>query len=278
MSICRKISRILPLLVFLAGFSPAVMAQAQNTTSDPPRKKKGALYLQWGYNRDQYTKSDIRFVNKKTDNYDFTFLNAKASDKPSVWHWYDLNRLTIPQYDLHLGYMFNDKHDLGIELAWNHLKYVVNDNQMIHVKGEVRGKYIDKDTLVTPSFVHLQHTNGNNYALLNIVKRQELWASKHVQVGVIGKFGLGPLMSVTISDVLGSYHRTGFQYQGWVFAASAGLRINLYKYLFIQGDVQGALADYLDSKIRADSQGRATQHFYSLQWMWAGGICVPLRL
>ena len=45
-------------------------------------KPHGSLYFSWGYNRDWYTRSDIRFKNTKTDNYDFTFLNAHASDKP----------------------------------------------------------------------------------------------------------------------------------------------------------------------------------------------------
>jgi hypothetical protein len=239
-------------------------------------KKKGTFYFSWGYNRDAYTKSDIRFVNKKNDNYDFTFIHASAHDKPTMYEWWHIDRLTIPQYDLHIGYFFNDKHDLGIEFGWNHLKYWVTDNQVIHVRGEIRGKSIDKDTLVTPSFVHLQHTNGNNYALINLVKRQRLWVSKNFQLSAIGKIGAGPLISYTISSVLGANHSTGFQYQGWVIATSAGLRFNLYKYFFIQGDVQGAFANYTDSKIGTDGQGRSTQHFYSVQYLWAGGLNFPL--
>src|SRR5271170_2668853 len=119
------IAKIAPVLLFFLGVSGLALAQEAshpNITSEvvaptqdlqAPRKK-GTLYLLWGYNRDAYTKSDIRFVNTKTANYDFTFHDAVAHDKPSVWHWYDLNRLTIPQYDLHIGYMLNDKNDFGI--------------------------------------------------------------------------------------------------------------------------------------------------------------------
>ena len=40
-------------------------------------KPHGSVYFSWGYNRDWYTRSDIRFKNTTTDNYDFTFLRAQ---------------------------------------------------------------------------------------------------------------------------------------------------------------------------------------------------------
>jgi hypothetical protein len=271
--ICRTLA-----LIFI--LSLGMRLTAQDVSSIPPaskEKRKGTLYFTWGYNRDAYTKSDVHFVNKKTDNYDFTFLSAHAHDKPSMDRYWQPERLTIPQYDMHLGYFLNDKHNLGIEIGWNHLKYVVTDNQVIHVRGEIRGRAIDKDTLVTPNFVHLQHTNGNNYALINLVKRQTLFTSKNIQASAIAKVGAGPLISVTISTIFGSSLRTGFMYQGWVAASSLGLRINLYRYFFIQGDVQGAFANYTDSEIGADRMGKSYQHFFSLQYMWAGGVNIPLR-
>jgi hypothetical protein len=251
-------------------------AQAQSpSSSEKSKKTAGSLYFTWNYNRDAYTKSDIHFVSK-TDNYDFTFYNAKAHDKPDMDRWWKINRLTIPQYDMHLGYMFNGKHDLGIEIGWDHLKYVVTDNQVMHMKGQIHGETFDKDTLVTPDFIHLQHTNGNNYALVNLVKRQHLWSSRHIDVSAFGKVGLGPLMSVTISKTFGESYRTGFKYQGWVFPVSGGLRITFYDYFFINGDVQGAYVDYIHSHIGATGQGIASQHFYSLQWLFGGGFNLPL--
>lgn len=244
-------------------------------------QEKGEVYMIWGYNRDLYTKSDIRFRNSSNSdpskNYDFTFYNAKAEDRPSVKHWWHPDRLTIPQYDIHVGYFLKNFHNLGFEVGWNHLKYVVGDNQTMRMSGTIGNKHFtNKDTLVTPDFVHLQHTNGNNYALFNVVKKQKLWASKHISVSAIGKVGLGPLMSVTISSIEGNYYRTGFKYQGWVYETSLGLRVDLCKYLFIQGDAQGAFVDYLHSKIDEGGRGVSSQHFYSLQLMWAGGIKVPL--
>jgi hypothetical protein len=238
-------------------------------------KKHGTAYFSWGYNRDWYSKSTIRFRNTTTDNYDFTFIDARAHDKPSMSEWWHLDRLTIPQYDMTAGYMFNDKHDLGIEVSWNHLKYVVTDNQVIHVRGQIRGHYLDKDTLVTPDFVHLQHTNGNNYLMVNLVKRQKLWTSRYFGLSAIAKVGAGPMISYTISTILGNFDKGRFHYHGWVAGTSLGLKFDLYKYFFLQSDIQGAFANYTNTELGADHQGLATHHFFSGQWIWAFGFNFP---
>jgi len=257
-------------------FACLEIAVAQDSVVIKIPKKRGEIYFSWGYNRDWYTESTIHFVNTKTDNYDFTFYNAKAHDKPDMDRYWQPDRLTIPQYDMNFGYLFNDKHDLGIELSWSHLKYVMTDNQVMHVKGNVRGEYIDKDTLVTPDFVHLQHTNGNNYLMVNLVKRFRIITGKNLQLSAMGKVGGGILMSYTISDILGNHDDGHFHYHGWVTGASLGLRFDFLKYLFIQTDIQGAYVDYTNTYLGADQVGRSTQVFYSAQWTWEGGLRFPV--
>src|SRR5688572_15936151 len=112
-------------------FSYSASAQTSNKVEVKPRKMKGTFYISWGYNREAYSRSDIRFKNTTTDNYDFTLVNAEAHDKPGFNNGIENfieSDLTIPQYNLHLGYLFKDKHNLGIEISWDHLKYVVFDN------------------------------------------------------------------------------------------------------------------------------------------------------
>ena len=244
------------------------------------KKEPGSIYFSWGYNRDFYSTSDIHFVNTdpsaKSGLYDFTFHQAKAQDKPDMNDYWNIRRLTVPQYDMYLGYLFNNKYDLGFEIGWNHLKYVVIDNQMMHVTGTIHGHYLDKDTLVTPDFVHLQHTNGNNYLLLSLVKRQKLIVGKHFGVSAIGKIGAGPLISYTISTIFGSHDNGRFHYHGWVTGASLGVRVNAYKYFFLQSDWQGAYAQYTNTEMGEERTGRSTQHFYSLQFTWEFGVNFPL--
>lgn len=263
-----KVRALLTSILFYCFLQPVLAQSSLTPNTVKLGKEKGSFYFTWGYNRDWYTKSTIHFVNTTTDNYNFTFYNAKAHDRPDMQDFYKITSLTIPQYDMNLGYFFNDKRDLGIEVSWDHLKYIVTDNQVMHVKGEIRGQEIDKDTLVTPSFVHLQHTNGNNYLMLNLVKREKLWKSKHLQLSAIGKVGAGPLISYTISSVLGNNDDGYFHYHGIVSALSVGLKLDIYRYFFLQTDVQGAWVDYTNTRLGADHQGLSTQHFYSLQYKY----------
>lgn len=203
-------------------------------------------------------------------------FNAKANDKPDMDNWWYFDRLTIPQYDLNMGYFFNDKHDFGIELGWNHLKYVVTPYQMVHLKGVINGVSYDQQMTLYDTLFHMQHTNGNNYLILSLVKRQTFLATKDIQVSAIAKAGAGPMISYTIDTVLGDRDNGYFHYHGWVAAASLGLRISFLKYLFIQSDFQGAYANYTNTKLGHDHLGYARHHFYSLQWTWEGGMQFPV--
>jgi hypothetical protein len=271
------------LLASLLGV--ASVGQAQQAPMAPnamlggvprPGHDHGAIYLNWSYNRDWYTKSDIRFKNDKSDDYDFTFHDAVAHDHPSMSDFWKLSNLTVPQYDLSVGYMFHDKHDLGIEVSWNHLKYVVDDFQTMRVSGQIRGYKFDRDTLVTPDFVHLQHTNGNNYLMVNLVKRWQLLAGRHVALSAITKVGGGPMISYTISSIFTSHAEGPFHYEGWVAGASGGVRLELYRYFFLNTDFQGAYAKYTNSYIGADRLGRVTHHFGSGQLIYGFGFMVPI--
>ena len=237
------------------------------------------MYFQWGYNRDWYSKSNIHVYRHDADpnnSYDFMLFDAVAHDHPSMTQYWHLNRLTIPQYDFSFGYFFNDKHDLGVEVGWNHLKYVVTDFQMIHVKGQVHETPIDVVMPLDSNFFHMQHTNGNNYLIVSLVKRQTFFNSKHVQASAIAKVGAGPMISYTIDRILGDYDPGYFHYHGYVLAGSLGLRISFLKYLYIQSDMQGGFANYTNTKLGHEHLGTAVHHFYSLQWTWEGGFIVPI--
>lgn len=240
------------------------------------KNKKGEIYLFWGYNRDTYSKSTIRFQNTETDNYDFTFMDAKAHDKADMEHFYRINEMTIPQYNFHVGYFFNDKHDLGVELSWDHLKYVVTDFQSMRVTGQIRGRQIDKDTVVTPDFVHLQHTNGNNYLMVNILKRLEMFNRNNIRLSLIGKVGIGALYSFTISTVLGEHDEGPFYYQGTVAGVGANLRLDLGRYFFLETALHGAFANYYGTKVGYDHKGTAKHHFFSGQYIYGVGFNYPL--
>ena len=237
--------------------------------------KKGIVYFSWGYNREAYSNSDIHFKNTNTANYDFVLVDAGAHDKPGFTDGLQKflsTDLTIPQYNFHIGYLFNNKRKLGIELSWDHLKYVVNDNATMHITGQINGNAIDKDTFVTPDFIHLQHTNGNNYLMLNLVKTRQLYQNKYVTLDLLGKVGAGPLVSYTISTILGDKNEGRFRIHGYVAGVSIATRFSFLKYLFLQPSFQYAFAYYLSTELGKDAVGRATHSFSSYTFMLEGGM------
>ena len=64
---------------------------------------KGQFYLNWGYNRADFSNSDIHFKGK---GYDFMLNNVVAHNRPTHYHVKDylsLSKLTIPQYNFKIG-------------------------------------------------------------------------------------------------------------------------------------------------------------------------------
>jgi hypothetical protein len=262
-------------VLFLLVLSSPAFAQE----SQPSPRQKGTLYATWGYHRDRYTNSTITFKDNNSypglTNYDFTFHHAKAKDQPD---FHDLlhTPLSVPQYVFNIGYFFNDKHDLGIEVSWDHLKYVVVDNQVMHVTGYYNGMQHNVDTLVTPDFVHYEHTNGNNYLMVSLVKRIKLIQSSFAQQSVssIFKIGAGLTDPKTDSKIFNHHNDGPFRVSGIVVGASASLRYNFLKFFFLEASAKGALVDYTSVKLYEN--GRAKQRFASIQLIGAGGLNIPL--
>ncbi len=266
-------------LLIAVSFPGLIRFSVAQDLSEQKSRNQGQFYFSWGYNRDWYSKSDIHVYGhdpRSNTNYDFTLYNAKASDKPDMWRWWYIDRLTIPQYDLTAGYFFKGKHNLGIEIGWNHLKYVVTPNQMVHIKGQILGNQYDQNMQLYDTLLHLQHTNGNNYLLLNLVKRESLLQREKIQVDAIAKVGLGPMISYTIDTILGDRDPGYFHYHGMVFATSLGVRATFFNHIFVQTDMQAALADYTNTKLGHEHLGKSTQYFYSWQWTYELGYTFPV--
>src|SRR5690606_30185256 len=84
------------------------------------------MYFQWGYNRNWFTKSDIRL--NDGENYDITIYDVVAKDKPDFSYYKDHPfDITIPQNSYRIGVYLNKKHTHAIEINYDHAKYVQVD-------------------------------------------------------------------------------------------------------------------------------------------------------
>jgi hypothetical protein len=241
----------------------------------PVSNNRASIYLTWGYHRDAYSTSTIHFKDSQTDDYDFRLYNARAKDQVDVSHFFQ-TPLTVPQYVLNIGYIMKDRKGWGFEFSWDHLKYVVRDNQQMHMTGMIRENFFDKDTLVTPDFVHFEHTNGNNYAMLSVVRQTTLLSSRdgnHV-LNTLFKAGGGALVPKTDSYIMGNHNDGPFQLSGFVVGVSVNLRYVIYKYFYLETSLKGAFANYTHAKLY--EKGYAQHSFFSLQAIGSAGITIPL--
>ena len=149
---------------------------AQTASVDLPKTKNRSVYFAWGYNKDWFSKSTIHFKSgSKSDfAYDFKWIDARAHDRTGFSDILTTD-LTIPQYVYRLGYMFNKKKGWGVEFAFDHAKYVVDENDNIHMKGIINGVSIDTTANFPDTEFHFEHTNGANFAMINMVNEKSVF-------------------------------------------------------------------------------------------------------
>ncbi|MFN8417222.1 MAG: hypothetical protein U0U66_12900 [Cytophagaceae bacterium] len=259
-------------IVFLCML--VTVANAQTDSSSIKKKKlHGTFYITWGYQKDFYTRSTVRVKDNSSDDYDFTLYNVKAHDRRDMEDL--LNQpLTVPEYVFYGGYFFNNKKDLGIEIGWDHLKYIVTDGQNVHMKGNIRGTYYDQDTIINAPFFHYEHTNGNNYLTASLLKRYKFWNNSWISASFILKAGGGVLIPKTYSVMFGNERDGPFRVAGYVIAAGAAFRADIFDYFFIEASTKSAFAHYTHDKIYKN--GVATQMFGSQQFILSAGFNIPL--
>ncbi len=208
------------------------------------------MYLQWGYNKEWYTRSNIRF--KLSNGDDFTFVMAKAHDKPDLDAVYkNPVEISIPQYNYRIGFYLNENKTKAIELNFDHIKYVVTDWQKVRVKGRIGGKQVDGDSILDPNnFVHLEHTDGGNLLHVNYVQQKTLYmnnAKSRPLINLIWKLGAGINIPRTDFTYHGDRYNNDFHIAGYNLSAEAGARLYLSKRFFVEGTGKTGYVRYINA-------------------------------
>ncbi len=261
---------------------------AQATKVEKPKRNKYTYYLSWGYNKCWHTRSNIHFqnlngsINPKTgrpDYYDFTIYKATAHDRPNYEGIKDIKNLTIPQYNIRFGIYFNDKMNTGIELSFDHTKYVMGDYQTLRLVGQIYGVPINKDTLIDPNkFLHFEHTDGANFLMVNFIKKFQLYKTKRdrFNLSLVSKYGAGIVIPRTDVRLFGNRINNKFHIAGAVVGVELGLRASFFKYVFIDIASRGTYAYYINSLVQGKKNGSADHRFATLQMILTAGIQVKI--
>lgn len=274
----------------LTFFALSQTVSAQEETANPIKytaHNKGKMFVFWGGNRESFSKSDIHF---KGPDYDFTLYDVQASDKPKGWQIDYVNpaRMTIPQTNLRIGYFINDHYNISIGL--DHMKYVMNQNQIARIGGVVGDSYPDYAGVYLPSgnntidlsdggFLTFEHTDGLNYINTEFSRVDDVSAIFHIrntdkfQLNITEGIGTGVLYPKTNAKLLGKERHDDFHPSGFGISAKVGLNITFLKYFFIEAEMKGGYINMNDIRTTKDTADSASQHFLFLQRIIAfGGI------
>lgn len=240
------------------------------------------VFLYWGYNRAQYTASDIRFTG--TD-HDFTLYDVRAQDRPepfSLNGYFNPKNIWIPQYNYRAGWFLNDR--WSISLGLDHMKYVVQQGQTVELNGTIlAGRspvQVQEGTLpavaLTPDFLTYEHTDGLNllgvdadhYLLLEsgASGKQALWFTQGIFAG--------PVIPRTDVRLFGEGINNKFHLAGYGAGAQLGLFALFADRLFLRANVRAGWIQLPDVLTTGQVDDRASQHFWFVEESAVLGVLI----
>jgi hypothetical protein len=233
-------------LTFIIVFS-ILSANAQTKKA----KHKGEFYFSWGYNTEWYTSSNLKVSQPELGN-NYTIHGVVAHDHRGWDEGLFHKAISIPQYNYRLGYFFNDKRNLGVEINFDHTKYIITDGQMVKVKGTLNGKPAEYNVVFSSAngFYYFLN-NGANFLLFNIVKRWEWYASKtqKVKIDALGKAGIGPLIPHVQNALFSKENEAGFQLGGWNTGLEGDIRATFLRHVYLEFAAKLDYARYSNLKV-----------------------------
>ncbi|PWL32438.1 MAG: hypothetical protein DCO96_02525 [Fluviicola sp. XM-24bin1] len=206
---------------------------------------KGTLWGYWGYNRTRYTNSSIRFVGP---GYDFTLADAKGHDEQpiiSANNYLRLSNLTVPQFNLRLGYNFRDH--WAISLGYDHFKYIFADDNEVFLSGTIdpgvddvtnwSGTYNAEPIVTNRKLFHYENSDGMNFIRLQL-HRVDTWFSAgnrdQFKFSTDLGFSLGGILSRNDFKFAGQETKRTTSMSGFGTALHVAPRFEFFNHLFIQ--------------------------------------------
>jgi hypothetical protein len=247
---------------------PAITKSPQQ--KDEANLKKWSIY--WGWNRSNYSKSDIHFSGR---DHDFTLKNVEASDLPSdtggggfLKYYVNPAEMTIPQTNFRLAYQYNA--DTAFALNLDHMKYVVVQDQTVDMTGCYKNGVAAQvcnngRQVIADNFLNFEHTDGLNVLTLELEKQRhvELFGARNAKVfALVGAGVVIPKTNATMG-MIGQTRNDEFHLAGWSVGAGVGLELDVYKDVFFSTAYKAGYVNLPD--VLTSARGDKADHAFTYQ-------------
>jgi len=236
-------------------------------------------YFYWGYNRSWYTDSDIHFGGP---NYDITFYNLKAIDRPTPLSWDYINpsKFSVPQYNYRFGYRILNS--FYVSFGVDHMKYVVEQNQLTTLSGVISstfsekygGSYLNSKINLEADLLQFEHTDGFNLVSFDFEYLFDLNNKNSKNIHLAWDVGMGGIWVVTKTDVKvlndgldNDFHVAGFSFQG-----KTGPRIEYKNKFFLQSEFKSGYVSLPFILIKNAEPEQGNQNLVFFEYYFVFGI------
>ncbi len=265
------------LLMSICSFSQENSTEnIDNLKSVDKITNKGKFFFYWGWNRANYSDSDIHFTGDN-GSYDFTLRNVKAKDRQTPFSFNDyLNpgRITIPQNNYRIGYFLKENYTISIGV--DHMKYVMVADQTVKIDGHINagtpfdGVYNNDNQILSEDFLQLEHTDGLNYVNVEFRRFDEIGHliglnHKNFQINLTEGLGAGILYPRTDVTLFNQERHDEFHIAGYGTSAVVGLDFTFFKYFYIQSDLKFGYIYMPDVQTTYNPNDGASQSFTFFQ-------------
>lgn len=228
-------------LLFFVLFASAIDASAQR------RKKtnsigQGTLYGFVGYNRSAYGLSELSVA---ANNYNFTMHDVRFSDNPAgvpISAFFNREGINNFQIAAHLGYFV--KKNWAIGLGFERYNLFIPTDQNVRFSGNFApgahsifsGNYENASFAIANNYLNYRQSQGVSYIQMNTMRLDDLYTNKKgtFQAASIVGAGLGLLVADAFYTFDGFTGTSVVSLSGFGFSAYGGIRLNLWKHVFLQ--------------------------------------------
>jgi hypothetical protein len=269
----KGVDRWLLAFTLAAGFH----AQAQ-TEWLPKIENKGRGYFYWGYNRANYSKSDVHFYGP---DYDFTIYGVTAHDRPSPLNkdYVSIKHFSVPQFNARAGYFVSDR--WAVSFGEDHMKYVLDRNQYMLVSGLISSKasekyagtYLRQPMRMAEDFVQFEHTDGLNLFSLDVEHHLPLLRFFNQKIHAEWMMGAGGIFVIPRTDakLFGVNSVNEYHLGGYCMNAKSAVSLFWKNKLFVMAQIRAGYMTMRDLVLYSDNGTYASHNFSFGEYVFVVG-------